>query len=52
MLQKFIHRPVLAIVVSILIVFLGVLAILGVLVVVTMWRTGQLWTMLAPLGVG
>jgi hypothetical protein len=30
---------------------LGVLAILGVLVVVTMWRTGQLWTMLAPLGV-
>jgi len=30
----------------------GVLAILGVLVVVTMWRTGQLWTMLAPLGVG
>ncbi len=27
MLQKFIHRPVLAIVVSILIVFLGVLAI-------------------------
>lgn len=31
---------------------LGVLAILGVLVAVTMWRTGQLWTMLAPLGVG
>ena len=30
---------------------LGVLAILGALVVVTMWRTGQLWTMLAPLGV-
>ena len=31
---------------------LGVLAILGALVAVTMWRTGQLWTMLAPLGVG
>ena len=31
---------------------LGVLAILGVLVAVTMWRTGQLWTVLAPLGVG
>lgn len=31
---------------------LGVLAILGALVVMTMWRTGQLWTMLAPLGVG
>jgi len=30
----------------------GVLAILGALVVVTMWRTGQLWNMLAPLGVG
>ena len=28
------------------------LAILGALVAVTMWRTGQLWTMLAPLGVG
>jgi membrane associated rhomboid family serine protease len=31
---------------------LGVLLILAVLVAVTMWRTGQLWTMLAPLGVG
>jgi membrane associated rhomboid family serine protease len=31
---------------------LGVLAILGALVVVTMWRTGQLWELLAPLGVG
>lgn len=31
---------------------LGVLAIVGVLVLVTMWRTGQLWMMLAPLGVG
>jgi membrane associated rhomboid family serine protease len=30
----------------------GVLAILGALVAVTMWRTGQLWSMLAPLGVG
>lgn len=30
---------------------LGVLAILGLLVVVTMWRTGQLWSLLAPLGV-
>lgn len=31
---------------------LGVLAIVGVLVLVTMWRTGQLWMILAPLGVG
>ena len=31
---------------------LGVLAILGILVAVTLWRTGQLWTVLAPLGVG
>lgn len=31
---------------------LGVLAILIGLVVVTVWRTGQLWEMLAPLGVG
>jgi membrane associated rhomboid family serine protease len=31
---------------------LGILAILGVLVVVTMWRTGQLWAMVAPLGAG
>ncbi len=30
---------------------LGVLAILAALVAVTMWRTGQLWTLLAPLGV-
>lgn len=31
---------------------LGVLAILVGLVLVTVWRTGQLWEMLAPLGVG
>ena len=31
---------------------LGILAILGGLVVVTMWRTGQLWTLLAPVGIG
>lgn len=31
---------------------LGVLAILGALVAITMWRTGQLWNLLAPLGVG
>ena len=31
---------------------LGVLAILALLVTVTMWRTGQLWSLLAPLGVG
>jgi len=30
---------------------LGVLVILGALVAVTMWRTGQLWMLLAPLGV-
>jgi membrane associated rhomboid family serine protease len=30
---------------------LGVLAILAALAAVTMWRTGQLWTLLAPLGV-
>lgn len=31
---------------------LGVLAVLVGLVLVTVWRTGQLWEMLAPLGVG
>ncbi|MDP4690671.1 MAG: rhomboid family intramembrane serine protease [Candidatus Nanopelagicales bacterium] len=30
---------------------LGVAAILGVLVATTMWRTGQLWDLVAPLGV-
>jgi membrane associated rhomboid family serine protease len=30
---------------------LGVLSILGALVVMTMWRTGQLWTLVAPIGV-
>lgn len=32
--------------------WLGILAILGGLVAVTMWRTGQLWTLLAPVGIG
>jgi membrane associated rhomboid family serine protease len=31
---------------------LAVLAILAGLVLVTMWRTGQLWTLLAPVGIG
>jgi membrane associated rhomboid family serine protease len=31
---------------------LGILVVLAGLIVVTMWRTGQLWTLLAPLGVG
>lgn len=31
---------------------LGVLAIVLMLVLMTMWRTGQLWDMVAPLGVG
>lgn len=31
---------------------LGVLVILAGLVAVTMWRTGQLWALLAPMGVG
>jgi membrane associated rhomboid family serine protease len=31
---------------------LGVLAIVAILMAVTVWRTGQLWSMLAPLGVG
>jgi membrane associated rhomboid family serine protease len=30
--------------------WLGVLGILGLLVAVTMWRTGQLWELLAPVG--
>ena len=31
---------------------LGILVILAILVALTMWRTGQLWSMLAPVGVG
>ena len=31
---------------------LGILSVLFVLVLVTMWRTGQLWDLLAPMGIG